>query len=143
MNGFRVLLIIALLLTSVVGYAVDDTPENRREQAQRYILAVPPERMIRLSLDASAREMGLSPAERFQLRSSVMRHIDTEVISETMIASMIKHYTADELAAVADFYSTPVGQSLMEKEAKYYAEIAPTIESEVAGALDKFLRSLR
>ena len=61
-----------------------------------------------------------------------------DVITEAMVASMLKHFTADELAAIADLYESPVGQSAMSKMAVYMADVMPVIEAEVMRAVDEF-----
>lgn len=65
-------------------------------------------------------------------------YVDISRLTKAMEASMIKHFTAEELQALADFYGSPVGQSAMSKFGVYMAEIMPVFESEIARALGEF-----
>jgi hypothetical protein len=51
-----------------------------------------------------------------------------------MEEAMVKHFTADELKALADFYGSPVGKSAMNKIGVYTADIMPAIQAEILKA---------
>jgi hypothetical protein len=51
-----------------------------------------------------------------------------------MLASMAKHFTVDELNALADFYGSREGRSAMKKFGAYMADIMPVIEQEMTKA---------
>ncbi len=51
--------------------------------------------------------------------------------------SMIKHFTADELNALADFYGSKHGASVMKKFGIYMADVLPSIQAEVQRALQE------
>jgi hypothetical protein len=55
--------------------------------------------------------------------------------------SMIKHFTANELKALADFYGSPVGKSAMLKFGAYMADAMPAIQAEVFKAYGEAIKA--
>ena len=51
--------------------------------------------------------------------------------------SMANHFTAEELAALADFYSSTVGKSAMSKFGDYMAEAMPQLHALMTEAAQK------
>lgn len=52
---------------------------------------------------------------------------------------MIKHYTADELSAMSDFYGTPVGQSIIKKQNLASADMMKKMQAVVMKMMFKLL----
>ena len=50
---------------------------------------------------------------------------------------MVKHFTTEELKALADFYGSPVGKSAMQKFGAYMADIMPVMQAEIMKAQAK------
>jgi hypothetical protein len=50
---------------------------------------------------------------------------------------MVKHFSAEELKALADFYGSPVGKSAMSKFGAYMADVMPAIQAEMIKAQAK------
>ncbi len=69
-----------------------------------------------------------------------VRHI--AALTKAMIDSMVKHFTTEELKALADFYGSPVGKSAMQKFGAYMADIMPAIEAEIMKAQAKLNQSM-
>ena len=112
-----------------------DTQENRMEAARRYLEAVPPEEMLSDFLD----NMGtmFSEEQLDQVKKVCLHYIDLKAYEEYMIESMTKHFTAEELDAMADFYGSKVGKSVMEKMGKYMAEAMPFMQQQMMAAVQK------
>ncbi len=136
MKTLQSLLIIVLVTLSGPTVAIDDTPENRLIQIERYLEAVPPRKLFEELSNQIA--MSFPPGEQLEFRSLMTDFVDVDVITDAMVASMLKHFTADELAAVADLYESPVGQSAMSKMGVYMADVMPVIEAEILRAVDEF-----
>ena len=136
MRVFQSLLIIVAVTLFAPAVAIDDTPENRLIQIERYLEAVPPKEVFEGLSNQVA--MNFPPREQLEFRSLMKDFVDLDVITDAMVASMKKHFTAEELAAIADLYESPVGQSAMSKMGVYMAEVMPVIEAEVMRALDEF-----
>ena len=65
------------------------------------------------------------------------KHLDTEALNEAIKSSMMKHFTADESKALADFYGSKHGKSAMKKFGIYMADVMPAIQQEVIKATSK------
>ena len=125
---------LTLLLLMCAGsvLAVDDTPANRKTEAERYLEAVPPKEMF----DDIAQNMAksLPESQRDEFVKLMTAQLDVTAVSKLMLDSMVKHFTADELKALADFYSSPVGRSAMKKMGPYMADVMPGLQEEIMRA---------
>jgi hypothetical protein len=54
-----------------------------------------------------------------------------------MREGMAKHFTAEEIRALADFYGSELGRSAMGKFGTYMSEVMPAIQAEVMVAVGK------
>jgi len=124
--------------TAVVGSDLPplaDTEENRVAQAKRYLVASPIGDMLE---DLAANMASTMPDRQAkELEELFTKHIDIDSLEESLRASMVKHFTAEELRALADFYGSPVGKSAMSKFGAYMADMMPGVQREVAGALQR------
>ncbi len=136
MRAYQALVMIILAALSSPTFAIEDTPENRLAQVERYLKAVPPKKTFEELSNTVSKNF--RPAERIEFLSLTRDFVDVDVITDAMVASMIKHFTADELAALADLYESPAGQSAMSKMGLYLAEVMPVIEAEIMRAVDEF-----
>jgi len=66
-----------------------------------------------------------------------MKGLDFARLTQAMKDSMVKIFTADELKALADFYSSKEGKSAMKKMGTYMAELMPIIQDETRKAVSK------
>ena len=133
---------LSLLLALLVGVAahtagaqtVADTPANRQAQADRYLQAQPPKELFE---NMTKRIMASVPEgpQRDQMLKLFTTGIDIDALSKAMKDSLVKHFTAEELKALADFYSSPIGKSAMSKMGDYQADLAPVIQAQVMKAM--------
>jgi hypothetical protein len=133
------LLLTFLILTGRV-LAIEDTPENRLRQAQRYLETTPPKEMFADMAEQAAKNA--PPAQRDIIRVAFTKDLDIDYLTKAMAAAMVKHFTADELSALADFYGSAVGKSAMKKFGAYMAELMPAIQGEVLKLQAKINRQL-
>jgi hypothetical protein len=117
--------------------AIDDTPENRAKEADRYFVAAAPKEM----LDEMTTQMAVAvpDSEKEQFKKLLTKHFNYESFVKSMKDAMVRHFTATELSALADFYSSEVGKSAMKKMGGYTAEIMPVIQTEILKAQQKAL----
>lgn len=132
MKILRAVAIVVLLGVTTASFAIDDTPENRTAQINRYLAATPISDMMRDMADAMA--MNLPPSDRAAFRDVLTKYINHDVLATAMAQAMSKHFTANELEALADLYSSPVGKSAMSKMGVYMAEVMPVVQAEVLRA---------
>ena len=113
-------LAVAVFLTiSSMAVAMEDTPENRQQQVDRYFQAVPPQAVFE---DLMSKMFNSLPADQREMFVVDMgKGFDFEALTTLMRAAMVKTFTADELGALADFYGSPIGKSAMGKMGDYMA----------------------
>ncbi len=133
-------LLITICLQSASVVAATDTPETRRREAERYLQATPPKAMFEDMADKMA--ANLPAAEREKFKQTLISQLDIPALTKAMTDAMVKHFTTEELKALADFYGSPVGKSAMQKFGAYMAEVMPTMEAEIMKAQAKANPSL-
>jgi hypothetical protein len=84
----------------------------------------------------------LPPDQREQFKRMMTSQLDMAALTKAMTDSMVKHFTTEELKALADFYGSPVGKSAMQKFGAYMADIMPTMQSEIMKAQVKLNQSV-
>ena len=124
-------LLIAILMFQTAN-AIEDTPANRTKEADRYIEAMPPQELLQDLTDHMA--LNLPPEKREAFRQLMMKHLDVGAVTKVLRDTLVKHFTADELSALADFYGSPVGKSAMKKFGASMAEGMRAIQAEVQQA---------
>lgn len=127
--------IICILLISNVAHAMADTPENRAREADRYLATTPPEQLFQDMTEKVS--MNVPSEQRDRFITLLTKHLDIDALTVSMRSAMIKHFSADELSALADFYGSPVGKSAMGKFGEYMAEVMPAIQQEMVKAVEK------
>src|SRR4029077_5904810 len=108
-----VLSILVLVTSSAFVLGAADTPETRRHEAERYVQASPPKALFEEMADKMA--VNLPPDQRQQFKQMMTADLDIAALSKAMTDAMVKHFTTDELKALADFYGSPIGKKTMEK----------------------------
>jgi hypothetical protein len=134
------LIVLTLATSSTVVLSATDTPETRRREAERYLQATPPKAMFEDIADKMA--ANVPPAQREQFKRMMSADLDIPVLANAMTDSMVKHFTTEELKALADFYGSPVGKSAMQKFGAYMADVMPTLQAEMIKAQAKVNQSL-
>jgi hypothetical protein len=123
----------ALLISSACALAQsEDSPAAREAAVDRYMNAVPTSRMMEDTYTEMSKQ--LPPEQRAWFISNMRRVAKVETIERLAKASMIKHFTADELNALADFYSSKHGASAMAKFGAYMADVMPPLLQEIQRA---------
>ena len=130
---------LALLLPlCVLGNDKDkttDTKENRAKEAARYLKALPPAEFVGDMIFNMAQ--GLPASQRKEFIDNMTQNFDFDAVGKVTMDSLVRHLTAAELAAMADFYSSPVGKSAMKKINVCMAEMSPHVELELQKAFLK------
>jgi hypothetical protein len=129
------LLFSIISLWDLIGQGVADTPQNRRREAERYLQATPPKALFADLAEKGA--MNLPPEERQKFKDMMTSQLDIDALTKAMIDAMVKHFSAEELKALADFYGSPVGKSAMSKFGAYMADVMPAIQAEMIKAQAK------
>ena len=117
-----------IVMVSALSCAIDDTPENRAKEADRYMAVAHVEQMFQDIADQMA--MNLPMEQREELKDLLTKHLDIAALEKAMKEAMVKHFTAGELKALADFYGSPDGKSATKKFPMYMAEVMPAVQAE-------------
>jgi hypothetical protein len=134
-----VLIVLTFCAWSPV-YSATDTPETRRHEAERYLQATPPKALFEDIADKMA--ANLPPDQRDQFKRMMTTQLDIAALTKAMTDAMVKHFTTEELKALADFYGSAVGKSAMQKFGAYMADVMPTMQAEIMKAQAKLNQSL-
>jgi hypothetical protein len=134
------LIILTLSTSSGLVLSATDTPETRRREAERYLQATPPKALFEDMADKMA--ANLPASQRDQFKRVLTADLDIPALTKAMTDSMVKHFTTDELKALADFYGSPVGKSAMQKFGAYMADIMPAMQAEIMKAQGKMNQSV-
>lgn len=107
--------IIALLsmLVALPAFALENTRANREEQAVRYFRAVSLDDMVNGIVEATV--AALPKEEQREARAELRKEVNPDALVRQAKSVITNCLTADELKALADFYSSRVGKSAMEK----------------------------
>jgi len=135
--GIR-LLALVMLLASMPAFAAHqaDTPANRRAAAERYLKVAPMGAMMDDTIEETARSL---PADRRAAFVAFMKHaVRVDVVRRAALKSMVRHFTADELDAMAAFYGSPEGRSALKKFGAYMSDMAPVIQQEMLRAYQQY-----
>jgi hypothetical protein len=137
----QVLVLIVLMFCAwSPGLSATDTPETRRHEAERYLQATPPKALFEDIADKMA--ANLPPHQRDQFKRMMTTQLDIAALTKAMTDAMVKHFTTEELKALADFYGSAVGKSAMQKFGAYMADIMPMMQAEIMKAQAKLNQSL-
>ncbi len=136
MPSFVRLLCLGLFIgCSLPAFAMEDTPQNRVTEADRYLQAVPPEAV---AADIAKRMAASLPQEQqAAFLAAMQKDVNQAAIKAVAQAGLVKVFTADELHALAEFYSQPVTKSAMAKMGTYMSDVMPAIIKEVRAAAEK------
>jgi hypothetical protein len=136
MPSFARLVFFGLFMTaSLPALALEDTPQNREREVSRYLKAMSPEEMM---ADMSNKVAATLPPEQREVFITMMtKHLDMARLTAAMRQGMVKSFSADELQALADFYSSPVAKSAVAKMGTYMAEVMPIVITEIQAAAEK------
>ena len=128
----KITLVLLFTLLTLPSWALEDTTANRQEQAARYLQATPPKEMFQDMAEQVAKTM---PADqRDDFKALILKYLDIDAVTKVMKDSLVKEFTADELKAMADFYSSPAGKSSVKKMGVFMADVMPAMQDEITKA---------
>ncbi|MEZ5460005.1 MAG: DUF2059 domain-containing protein [Steroidobacteraceae bacterium] len=139
--AMRIVMVVALwLLVSAATAAEEavDTPASREVAAERYAKTADLAQMFDQMADQMSRNV--PEAQRDVFESAMKKHLRVDMLEAAMKAAMVKHFTTQELDALADFYGSPVGKSAMAKLAVYTADLQPLMVAEVQRAVTEAVK---
>lgn len=133
------LFFLSIFALTTFAFALEDNVVNRQTQANRYLEANPPKAMAQALADQTATI--LPEAERKPYLEMLTKYLDISVINQAMHSALVKHFTADELEVLANFYSNPEAKTALVKMDVYMAEVLPALQAEMLKAQQKAFNS--
>jgi hypothetical protein len=133
-----ILVTIMFLFASYVAAeesTIQDTTENRIAETNRYLSVMPPENLWIDMLEKIAAQLPADKRKRFF--ELMQKNTDINQVVDIMRDSMVKHFTAGEIHALADFYISPLGKSSMVKFGDYMADVLLKIQPYVTNIVKK------
>jgi len=129
----KAILLTALLVAAAPSaFAIEDTPANRRTEAERYVQSVDVQTFWGTWAVILA---GSRPPDQQQAALDKLRKVDPNRIRAIMVETCIKIYTADELSGMAKFYNSPVGKSVLAKSPEFDKTLTMGIQAEAQRVL--------
>jgi hypothetical protein len=135
---------IGMLLLAVTGFAMapawaEDSPALRAAAAERYLRVA----KTALQYDDMLAELSqrIPAARRDESVAMIKKSMPVEVVTRITRDAVVKVYSAQEINALADFYESPLGVSVMKKMPKLMSEMMPAIQREVLKALMEMQQS--
>lgn len=125
----RRLTVILLAAWSGLAAQAQDSAADRQRAMTRYLQVVPLSKMMDDTYADMARRMPES--QRAGFVAQLRQVIRVESVEAATQAALVKHFTADELNALADFDGSKHGASAMAKFGAYMADVMPPVMTEV------------
>ncbi len=127
------LVLVAMLAcfesTDALALHVPDTSENRMAAAQRYLRVVPIQSLFDDALDQIFKSAQW-PISKQRFFAEFTGRLDVPMLEAAMLESFTRRFTVDEIHALAQFYGSAEGQSVMSKFGAYMADLLPVIQAE-------------
>jgi hypothetical protein len=105
---------LAIVLAGLVPrlFALEDTPNNRAKLADRFVRTFPVQDWwagVEGSIESTI------PKNQRDLARSILRYMDWNAVARAWRQAIIEVFSVDEIQALAEAYSSPVGRSMMRK----------------------------
>ncbi|AXF86181.1 hypothetical protein DTO96_101922 [Ephemeroptericola cinctiostellae] len=116
MKKIKQVLLCVTVCASSHAFALDDTLQNREREAMRYENSLDMESLLNGMYSAMASQM----PKNSPLNGVMIQFVREEIMSDTDLRRIVhqmnvKHFTANELDALANFYGSPEGVSITQK----------------------------
>jgi hypothetical protein len=136
------LLIAVSLFVVLVGNtqtSAEDDYKARVAAAKRYAKVWNMSKMVHDTIAQTANPLPDEIKAKFVY--FMERNIDIEKLEKITLDTMVKHFTADELNALADFYGSPVGKSILEKFTPFMADAQIPLMQEIFRVMKEWEKS--
>ncbi len=135
----KVILCLAILLLPTLCFAGNSDSE-RLEAAKRYAETTNFPKLFQEMTDGVARTLPPEKAEAF--RSFMGSMVEDGALEKSTIILMAKHFTTEELNALADFYGSEMGKKILSKFGPYMTEVNLVMKEFMIKALKDFRAKL-
>jgi hypothetical protein len=112
--------------------------EDHNKSAQRYIATLS---MRRILTPIVAEYVSAVPAQgRLRVANEILGSLDNDRIHKAVTTALIQAYTEQELDAMAVFFGSPVGQSILDKNLDFTSYLNLAMREELLAAINRALK---
>ena len=124
-----------ILIGIFSSYALSDDYNSRLEAAKKYSKITPASKMLDDVFANISKQLPENQREAFIQQTQAL--IDVPKLETLMIETMAKHFSTEELNALAEFYGSPLGKSIMGKFGPYMADIQMGMVGQISEVIKK------
>jgi hypothetical protein len=117
MKTSQIVAVIAIVLMPGIALPLDDTASNRRQEADRHFSKNPLGENLKLTVDQLSQALPTALRERF--KNQMIANIDIAGLEGGIKEAMVKHFTTEEIRALADSDAPSVNR-FAEKQVEAY-----------------------
>lgn len=115
---------------------------SHEAEIRRMIESTGVARTMRIQLSMTVTQMGLVDPESEEMMTALVDRLDTSELLENLIPVYAAHYTEEMASAVADFYSTEIGQAFIAAQPDIMADSLPITNAWVMSAAQDVMMGL-
>ena len=130
---------IAIIIWLPTIALAEDSDADLKMAANRYMETVDLDKLMK---DTTTQIAATLPQEIRSDFITQMTAFDTNWMSEVMLQAMTRVFSVPELNALADFYGSPAGRSVMAKMPEYLAVTMPSIQQRIVEDAKKVIKDL-
>lgn len=125
---------LLILFAGCASPAAGTGGSPKERYAETLLDIVPPEVMF-AQLARPYAQAYTRPEKQERAESNFMRNVDRAELRRILRDALLRHFTEDDLEALAAFYSTPEGRACLAKTAAFAADVVPACALEATKAL--------
>ncbi|WP_147819245.1 DUF2059 domain-containing protein [Salidesulfovibrio onnuriiensis] len=130
--------IVLFVLLLVPAFAqAGDIDKARMDAATKFIELQDMKKVLKQMFDATTKMMPESEMKKMQTK--FYDRLNYERIEQGCILAAARNFSLKELNAMIDFYSTPVGKSIISKQGAYSAEAGAVVQQEVVMVMTQIM----
>ena len=112
-----------------------DSEANRQAEAKQYLAVAPPQELL---TEMSTKVVKMLPEKSQKVFLEVMQSKSLQDATyDITLKALVKHFTVNEIKAMAAYYGSPEGKAIRKKYGDYMADVMPQVNQEVIAALQK------
>ena len=133
--GITFFLMVGMFGHNAIAAEVQEPSKARMEAALRYIKVASMQDMT----DSITKEMAKQVPEKHRGEFILLmkKSMKVDVLEKMVLKVMVRHFNTKELNALAEFYGSTEGKSILVKFGPYMAEIMPLVQQEVMHAVEE------
>lgn len=134
--------VICLLLLFIPVYAgAAEIDEATMKAARQYVEYIDIKEQMRAMMEGMNQMIPEDGMKEFQ--EKYQSHIDFGMIENACILAAARNFTLEEIQAMNEFFSTPIGQSILSKQGAFNTEVGLVIQQEGMKALSAVMQDMK